>query len=288
MDIIRNINGVELKIRTFDGKRILTTSDLNSIFNANKRYMYRLRDFKKKKDFKESVDYYRVPPEVFRIYSKTQTVAHGFLITESGYKKIVYGGEDKYVIQWVDDCYYNDKPKPVKPEPKKLVTKPKKIDAQSKEIITETKVSNDDLRDVMIEYIKFQTKILDEQRKMYSEFITELKEILKPEAKVPLIIKEKIIKGNSKDYEVFKKEIRDLANAVLVKNNKYKSTNDVLSAAYKSLRDRYGIVWEQEEKEFYEEVGRKPESTIELQWWIEHKPYYQDLLKNRLIDMKEH
>lgn len=84
-------------------------------------------------------------------------------------------------------------------------------------------------------------------------------------------------------YKRFKKEASEKANTVISKKAKYKTTNQVFSDVYQMLRAEYGVVWEQEKKEFVEVNGYPPASTLQLCYWIEaNKPAYHNLFLSKL------
>lgn len=84
-------------------------------------------------------------------------------------------------------------------------------------------------------------------------------------------------------FRQFKKKATEKANEIISKKAKYKTTNEVYSDVYKLLRAEYGIVWEQEKKEFVEVNGYQPASTLQLCYWIEaNKPTYHNLFFSKL------
>lgn len=84
-------------------------------------------------------------------------------------------------------------------------------------------------------------------------------------------------------FRQFKKKATEKANEVISKKAKYKTTNEVFSDVYKLLRAEYGVVWEQEKKEFVEVNGYQPASTLQLCYWIEaNKPAYHNLFMSKM------
>lgn len=84
-------------------------------------------------------------------------------------------------------------------------------------------------------------------------------------------------------FRQFKKQATEKANLVMSRHKEYKSTNSVWSDVYKLLRAEYGVVWEQEKKEFLEVNGYSPASTLQLCYWIEaNKPTYHNLFMSKL------
>lgn len=303
---MKTINNVEMPLRTYAGQRVLTLKDMDNI-HGYKSYHFNARfgDMrKKKKEFLiENRDYFSVPFEVYNIYVPTGKVGGkgGYLITADGYKKIVSstGNEDDYLIRYTSDCYFDDLPIPKKPEPKieketkkadevkhelKLVKADDKEDKIDNKKIDEIVTSIEMLADTMTEFIKFQTKLLDKQRKQQEEFLTELKNVIGGYKNENVFSTLYTIDGNG-SYQEYKETISRAANKMLTICKRYKSTSDVLCDAYKLLRNQYGTVWEQEKKDFLEANGRGPISTLELEWWIERKPVYKNMLVNKLNDM---
>ena len=86
------------------------------------------------------------------------------------------------------------------------------------------------------------------------------------------------------DFKKFKHTATDKAKIVIDNHKaKYKSVNEVWSDVYKLLRAEYGIVWEQEKKEFKEINGYPCNSTLQLCYWIEaNKPVYHGLFHSKL------
>ena len=93
---------------------------------------------------------------------------------------------------------------------------------------------------------------------------------------VPLIIKE------DTSYEEWKKAINHALDLIIRDGNGL-TRSDILHDAYDRIRAQYGIVWEQEAKEFKNEFERGPVNTKELCWWMEtRKPTYKNLLIGKL------
>lgn len=305
---IKTINGIEMPLRTYASERVLTLKDMDNIhgystYHFNKRFS----EMRKAKNctLSENKDYYTVPFEVYNMYVPSEKIGGkgGYLITASGYKKIaIKDKSDEYLIKFTSDCYFNDLPVPKKPEPKveekqeikhelKLLPKETEMKVETKSEATDKKMDDviasiEMLADTMTEFIKMQTKILTEKKKEHEVFLNELKNIIGGYKNENVFTTLCMIDGNG-DYQSFKSAVTAAANKMLSLSRKYKSTNDVLSEAYKQLRNQYGTVWEQEKKDFLEANGRGPISTMELEWWIERKPVHKNMLLNKLNDMYE-
>ena len=73
-------------------------------------------------------------------------------------------------------------------------------------------------------------------------------------------------------YAVWKTELNDICHKA------HKDIGKYLSLTYKYMTKNYGIVWDQEEKEYKEANGHKPYSTTQLAHWMETtKPAYHNL-----------
>lgn len=93
---------------------------------------------------------------------------------------------------------------------------------------------------------------------------------------VPLIIKE------DTSYEEWKKAINHALDLIIRDGNDV-TRSSILHDAYDRIRAQYGIVWEQEAKEFKTEFERGPVNTKELCWWMEtRKSTYKNLLIDKL------
>lgn len=93
---------------------------------------------------------------------------------------------------------------------------------------------------------------------------------------VPLIIKE------DTSYEEWKKAIHHALDLIIRDGNEL-TRSSILHDAYERIRAQYGIVWEQEAKEFKNEFERGPVNTKELCWWMEtRKSTYKNLLIGKL------
>ena len=296
MKKVVNINGIKKDIKTYNGKRVLTLPDINNLLNLNKyvitkRFNGMLRGKNKPID---NVDYFKIPSEVYMLYGNGNKGSNfcggGYLITEEGFNKITFEryNDNEYIKQYIVNCYYND----LEP-PKKEGKKEDKIKKKEKkeEIIENNNDKFSNLDDVVMAFkqianayenlAKSQEKFINDIKNENDRFLSELKKTLDNNKSViipdpPLDIEE------SEEYSDFKKVITNAANKCVAKHAEFKSTNDVLSCAYNALRRDYGVVWEQEKKEFYAKFNRSPVNTLELEWWIERRPAYKNLLIGKL------
>jgi len=122
---------------------------------------------------------------------------------------------------------------------------------------------------------------IDELIAKFNEVITKLD--------APAIIPENNISDFSpiilKEESSYKEWIKGINRAIeLIISIKPELTeSEILHSAYNRIRAQYGIVWEQEAKEFKEEYERGPINTRELCWWMEStKKNYKNLLIGKL------
>ena len=291
MDKIISINNLKMRLRTYNGNRVLTLVDLTEILNQTNNRMskkfYSLNK-NKKKALIDGIDYYKLPKETYYMFLNKERKGKGglggYLITESGAKKIL-SDEDDYITKYILNCYYNDFDPPIK---EKELDKTKDKDKANK---TKNKIIEPDIDINKTMYLignafdnltKKQVDILNEIKKENDRFLNELKGLFEEyQTKENYPDPPLDIEGNQ-DFHDFKKDITNAANKILSKHADFKSTNDVLSLAYNLLRSQYGVVWEQEKKDFYKQIGRSPVNTLELEWWIERRPEYRNLLIGKL------
>lgn len=124
--------------------------------------------------------------------------------------------------------------------------------------------------------------LLEEQKQeREKEFQREIQEKVE-EAKRAAEEKAKL---EEQDYLSWKKEVYDLATLIAKKSDIYTQNRQVLSVAYMKLRDVYGFVQKQEEKEFKEKyLTERTPYTIELVW---NNKKYRPMLLPILKDMNE-
>ena len=141
--------------------------------------------------------------------------------------------------------------------------------------------------DLMGRYLDEMRSLIDEERKQKNELLLILKntiDILSDRCKVDTAqLAAVTMEACNKDFSNFKSNINRLCKKVLEVNSDYKTQNEVLSDAYALLRKEYGVVWEQEKKDFVSVNGRAPVSTLELEFWIEStKPAHENLLSGKI------
>ena len=144
-----------------------------------------------------------------------------------------------------------------------------------------------DLTALLHEQINANTKIMEQIQKDNAELREMLKtaiDIIEKRESVDVMqIGAVSMELCDYNFRQFKKTATEKANMVMSKHKTYKSTNSVWSDAYKLLRAEYGVVWEQEKKDFIDVNGYPPASTLQLCYWIEaNKPAYHNLFLTKL------
>lgn len=200
--------------------------------------------------------------------------------------------EEKYVDQLCVICglsreeVLNDRTGIDVPEKKPEVVKvePK---METDGVLRSVPNANEDLHKFVTQYMADMRDLIEAERKENAELRTLLKEAI---GAINTKTQDQAIEIGHISMELcdygfrqFKKQATEKANLVMSRHKEYKSTNDVFSTAYKLLRAEYGIVWEQEKKEFVEVNGYPPASTLQLCYWIEaNKPQYHKLFLSKL------
>lgn len=296
------VKGKNMKIRTYNGSRVLNIRDIDHILECKKnetsKKMWAAINKRKENPLINGTDYVFVPKELFKNYiNDNDTYSFpkgGYLITASGYAKAYGNDADKDILA----KYYGIKFEEENPESKPEIKE--EVKGNKAEQIATSQVTQDAASSVnvtlMQEMINNCNKVMDLQMQFIQherEANEELRGIIKDMvASIALANDNKermcnleamVMELANVEYREWKKTIIDCANKVVTKNPKYKSTSEVLSDSYKLLNKEYGVVWDQEKKEFYNIEGRSPSGTLELEWWIEmHKPQYKNLLIGKL------
>lgn len=145
--------------------------------------------------------------------------------------------------------------------------------------------------------------LIDRMAEVYQQNINELKDDIKHLVDKVDVLSEKleeketqaepqvnaepsvlILKEDS-SYDEWKKIVNHALDCI-IKVNPDLAKSDILHNAYDRIRTQYGVVWEQEAKEFKADYGRSPVNTRELCWWMEtNKPTYKNLLIGKLNTM---
>lgn len=156
---------------------------------------------------------------------------------------------------------------------------PIKLEAQ---VVPQTDISKmfERVMDLQMKHLEAEREANKELREMLKTAIDALNDVA---GRDTAALSEITIEAVNDDFRLWKQNVLRCANKVISLNKDFKSTNSVLSEAYKLLRNQYGVVWEQEKKDFLDKNGRSPVSTLELQYWIEAtKPQNKNLLIAKL------
>ena len=143
--------------------------------------------------------------------------------------------------------------------------------------------------------IKLQMPGYDEQfaelnrkiDKLYSD-MGKLAQIMMERTEVKSIPEKKI--GNDipiipSDSKIWKQKIYGMINRVLDKDIRFSDANDVMKYIYDYMRKNYGIVWEQEIRDYMEQNGcvKKP-STIDI---VYNNETYRSIFESVLTDIAD-
>lgn len=82
----------------------------------------------------------------------------------------------------------------------------------------------------------------------------------------------------------YRRQITELCNTICSQTD-LTEVKEVLAYAYKTITRKYGIVWEQEKREYYNEHGIYPRSTLTMISESDDSKYYKGILKSILTDM---
>lgn len=303
-----------MQAKTYNKIKVLTPHDIDKICgyelikNGNKGKKksysgYMLERAKKKANsiLVEGEDYIFLPSEPFKAYKGEDEYNYprgGNIITLEGYKKVFkeVGYNDK-VLE-----YFGVKPEKKTPAKKEVSAEPDvKGDVSELEVVVNnTDANNTEFLNTIKAMFDAQVQTFNKIMDLQNQFIQnereankELREIIKDmvagvsianDNKEAINNIQSIVKEmNDVDYSAWRKKIVEACNKVVAKNAKFKSTESVLSEAYKLLRKDYGLVWEQEKKDYYQATGDANASTLKIYYWIEQtKPQYTNMLMGKL------
>ena len=123
--------------------------------------------------------------------------------------------------------------------------------------------------------------------KLYSD-MGKLAQIMMERTEVKSIPEKKI--GNDipiipSDSKIWKQKIYGMINRVLDKDIRFSDANDVMKYIYDYMRKNYGIVWEQEIRDYMEQNGcvKKP-STIDI---VYNNETYRSIFESVLTDITD-
>lgn len=147
----------------------------------------------------------------------------------------------------------------------------------------------DRMNENTIRVLTENNKVLSDRIDELSKKVDELTEIIKNKAdeitKTESVFESPLILKENSTYEEWVRVVKRAIKLIIEKAPE-KTESNILHEAYDRLRSQYGIVWEQEAKEFKEDCGRGPVNTRELCWWMENnKPSCKNLLIAKLNTM---
>lgn len=196
----------------------------------------------------------------------------------------------------------NDKPSaPQAFIKKKEVSKPAEVTSEvnNKETVvkevkkettnTSNSTTSEDLIKLFTQFMNVQMQVIQEEHAANAEFRNVVRTLIENKFEKPIAKEPEVVVQLKKhvDYEDWKKNINKRIDDIMeITKDFYKSRTSVMKDMYDTLRKEYGIVWEQEAKEFYDAIGRSPVSTLELLWWLEDtRPTYEGLAEGKLDTM---
>lgn len=298
MDTHVMVKDSKIKVRTYNGNRVLNIRDIDKLMgftkNETSKKVYAATKKAKVSKLVLGTDYAFIPSELASEYKNDgddYSFPKGcFLLTGSGYMKLF----DKKADETILSSYYGIKTKQPEIKDKKPVkdVEETKTDERIVNQATDFLVSNgliqefinncNKVMDIQMQFIENERKANEELRGIIKDMVTAIT-VANDNKEMIRNINSLIADTVDDDFKTWKKKMSEAANKVLAKHSKYKSTNDVFHEAYALLRKDYGVVWEQEQKDYYNIHGYSAPSTLNLQYWIETtKPEYKNLLIGKL------
>lgn len=306
------VNNVELKPIVWNGERVITCSDIDRVHNrANGTAS---RNFNKnRRRLIETKDYYKLSSNEIRSLKTDTNYAYpkgAIVFTKSGYLMIVKSlNDDKAweVQRQLVNVYFT-------------LENTMKTGAMNNLNNGDKIMEQNELNMVVAEMIKQQMYYMENEQKTNAEFKQTmlqslatlsgmvikncqlLNEIVKSnnkveqietkEVEVPVLQKEvtktmKTPKVESEEYKAYKKKINELCwNVVTVQPNKYANISDVQKKACDILNKSYGLCLAQDKRDYYNEFGKMPSSSLDLLYWKENtNKNYKNLLSSVLENM---
>ena len=137
-------------------------------------------------------------------------------------------------------------------------------------------------------YAKAGMPHVEKDNKLYydmdeiDEWITNYHKKHSSKTRGRLYVKHKKVTVDLSDYTMWVRELNEMCRAKGVEKGV------ALSKSYKILTQRYGIVWDQLKKEYYNDNQTKARSTLELAYYLEQKNHScKNLLKGVLSNVLE-
>lgn len=274
------VNNVEVQMKTWNGKRVVTFDDIELIHGRNAGVVRKNFNNHKNK-FMENIDYYVTTRKEFSERYSPNSVLIGnpnikaFLFTESGYLMIAKTLKD--------------------PEAWKVQRKLVNIYFKAKDLIEEKETSviapETPAQSDMIAFMEMQTKFLEAEAEKNEIFRNTMMQSfqmlasivanhLKSEetAVIPTPVPE--VKAEKSrhlpGYEKWRKDIYSLLTG--------HNTKEKLVRTYAYIQKHYGVCFDQTVKDFYNKYERNPESKLEAVYFLEQEnpSGYKGLLKSCL------
>lgn len=276
------VNNTELTIKEWNGERVLTFSDVDKVHGrvtgtAKRNFL------KNKKHMVESKDFHKLSMDEIRPLeknSKHNFPKGAFVLTKSGYLMIVKSLNDPLAWeiqrQLVNAYFMLEKIVEQKVEEKiQLPSVETKNDMELKlenfleyqsRLMETEQEKNDEFRKTMMESFSAMAQIIVNQSRMIEQLcgtkpkieIVEATDVKEVKQVKPVFIE---INYDNTAYKVWTKNINSLLYG--------KDRSKILSDTYYYMNKKYGICWEQEQKDFAEANGRQSKNTMELIFWVE-------------------
>lgn len=285
------INNCELQIKEWNGDRVVMFSDIDRV-HGRKEGTAKARFHSNRKHFIEGVDFHKASRKDFNNEFGTKNVLKGnpnlpmILLTKTGYLMIVKSLHDDkaweiqrqlitayFMLEMIVEETKNEM---VVPESMPLENELRSfLEHQTKVLEAEAK-RNDEFRETMMKSFQTMANIIVHQADMIQNFLNPSK----PVAVQPVIPEKKVATKKSEpvnEYKVWKDKIYGLISGY--------DKSKVLSETYKYMQRKYGVCWEQEEKDYIAKYEKKPSNTLSLIYWMEReKPSaYRNLFQSCLM-----
>lgn len=306
------IEGTTLTRKFYDRQIVLTFSDIDT-YHKRADGTAKQNFINNRKHFQENIDYFIVRrkelgDKMTAIYGFNPKAPSGTLLTKSGYLMIVKSMNDP--VAWdqhrkLVNTYFLAE---------QLVAEKQQENNTAVALTTQTENFPAETRDMFLDFLKTQQELMIAESKRNEEFRDIMMKSFQTLAGV--IAKQvemigtmnashvnlenhqqepkqsqdskKENSGEKSEYQKYCELINEPLQEIVRINPFYDNRNAVLSTAYRSLRNEYGICYEQYQKEYFSEMQRKPRNMLDLFCWMEKKnPAMKNILRSRLETMLE-
>lgn len=310
------VNNVELKPIVWNGERVITCSDIDRVHNrANGTAS---RNFNKnRRRLIETKDYYKLSSNEIRSLKTDTNYAYpkgAIVFTKSGYLMIVKSlNDDKAweVQRQLVNVYFtlenamktgamnnlNNGDKIMEQNELNMVIA--EMVKQQMFYMENEQKANAEFKQTMLQSLATLSRMVIKNCQLLNEIVkgnndNGVEQITKKEIEVPAIVtKEEIVKTvrtprvESEEYKTYKKNINELCwKVVTVQPNKYVNISDVQKKACDILNKTYGLCLAQDKRDYYNEFGKMPSSSLDLLYWKENtNKNYKNLLSSVLENM---